>query len=68
MGTWATGRSRQSDYTGDADGDIIMDNEPIEWDHNSYPPLNKPQNMNAMIQCLGKPTQKVGHMAEVSIA
>ena len=51
VGTWATSHSRQPDYAGDADGDITMDNELIEFDRRSYPPLDKPQNMNAMAQC-----------------
>ena len=57
VGTWATSHSRQPDYAGDADGDITMDNELIEFDLRSYPPLDEPQNMNAMAQCWGNPIQ-----------
>ena len=62
VGAWATGHSVRADQTGDVDEDTIM-GEAMEFDVISYPPLDLPQNMNALTQHWGELTQRVCQMA-----
>ena len=63
VGAWATGHEGRVDYPGDADGDTIMGDSAMEFDHRSYPPLSSPQNMNALVQHWGEPVRGVCQMA-----
>ena len=64
---WSAARAAHSNAPQSNPGDtsfhdMIMD-EPIEWDACSYPPMDAPQNMNALIESWGEGGDSTNIMA-----
>ena len=53
VGAWATSRSHRPARSGDVMWDEVIGDDPIDWDRQSYPPLDQTQNLNAVAQKRG---------------